>query len=121
MKQRRKQRGKEQHEATAAQPLRLIAQEGHRQYHVDLGSYLDTGLFMDHRQTRDWVQAHANNKSVLNIFCYTGAFSVASLLGGAKEVTSVDLSATYLDWLDKNLALNQCDTSKHQRVKADPA
>ncbi len=87
---------------------------------VNLSDYLDTGLFLDHRPTRRLVREEAPGKDMLNLFCYTGSFTVAAALGGARTTTSVDLSNTYLAWAGRNLALNGAalgDT--HRLVKAD--
>ena len=73
---------------------------------VNLSNYLDTGLFFDHRPLRKVVQENAKDKSILNLFCYTASFSVYGAKGGAKKVTSVDLSNTYLTWAKKNFELN---------------
>ena len=59
---------------------------------VNLTDYLDTGLFLDHRITRQMVKEQSKSKRVLNLFCYTASFSVYAALGGADSVTSVDLS-----------------------------
>jgi 23S rRNA (cytosine1962-C5)-methyltransferase len=76
------------------------------QFLVNLADYLDTGLFLDHRITRQLVREEAANKRVLNLFCYTGSFSVYAAAGGAAEVVSMDLSKTYLDWAQRNMDLN---------------
>lgn len=73
---------------------------------INLTDYLDTGLFLDHRITRQMVREEAKNKRVLNLFCYTGSFSVYAAAGGAASVTSVDLSKTYLKWAEDNLIIN---------------
>jgi 23S rRNA (cytosine1962-C5)-methyltransferase len=73
---------------------------------VNLGDYLDTGLFLDHRVTRQMVREGSRDKKVLNLFAYTGTFSVYAAAGGAKEVVTVDLSKTYLDWAQRNFLLN---------------
>jgi 23S rRNA (cytosine1962-C5)-methyltransferase len=86
---------------------------------VNLSDYLDTGLFLDHRITRQMVREQSKNKRVLNLFCYTGSFSVYGVAGGAKEVVSIDLSKTYLDWADRNMKLNYPDYQNHQLVHAD--
>jgi len=80
--------------------------EGGLSFLVNLGDYLDTGLFPDHRITRGMVRDQAKGKRVLNLFCYTGAFSVYAAAGGAKEVVSVDMSNTYLNWARKNMLEN---------------
>jgi 23S rRNA (cytosine1962-C5)-methyltransferase len=86
---------------------------------VNLSDYLDTGLFLDHRITRNMVRERAANKNVLNLFCYTGSFSVYAAAGGSKEIISVDLSKTYLSWAERNMKLNGFDSSNFQFVHAD--
>jgi 23S rRNA (cytosine1962-C5)-methyltransferase len=81
--------------------------EGGHQFRVNLSDYIDTGLFLDHRITRARA-AKEPAKSMLNLFCYTGAFSVYCAAAGM-ETTSVDLSKTYLEWARENLALNKLD------------
>jgi 23S rRNA G2069 N7-methylase RlmK/C1962 C5-methylase RlmI len=83
---------------------REVTEGGHR-FLVNLGDYVDTGLFLDHRVTRARVAAEPGTR-MLNLFAYTGAFSVYAAAAG-KETTSVDLSRTYLDWAAANLALNK--------------
>ena len=61
----------------------------------------------------------AKNKKVLNLFCYTGSFSVYAAAGGASGTTSVDLSKTYLDWADRNMQLNFPEYKAHQFLQAD--
>lgn len=82
-------------------------QEGGHQFRVNLSDYIDTGLFLDHRLTRGRA-AQEPARSMLNLFCYTGAFSVYAAAAGM-ETTSVDLSKTYLEWARENLALNKLD------------
>ena len=77
------------------------------------------GLFIDQRVNRERVCGHAKGKRWLNLFCHTGAFSVALLHAGAAEVVSVDLSRPYLHWLEANLDLNSIDKSKHRSIKQD--
>lgn len=96
---------------------REVAEGGHR-FRVNLSDYLDTGLFLDHRITRQKVAAEAA-QSMLNLFCYTGSFSVYCGAAGMKT-TSVDLSATYLEWARQNLAMNELDPSKgHALIRGD--
>jgi 23S rRNA (guanine2069-N7)-methyltransferase len=84
----------------------FIVHENGLKFLVNLSDYLDTGLFLDHRLTRERVRAEAKDKKVLNLFCYTGSFSVYAAAGEAVEVTSVDLSKTYLHWAKRNMELN---------------
>lgn len=93
--------------------------EGGLRFLVNLTDYLDTGLFLDHRITRGMVRDAAKDKRVLNLFCYTGSFSVYAAAGGASEVVSVDLSKTYLNWADRNMRLNFPDFAQHKIVHAD--
>lgn len=89
-------------------------------FQVNLSDYLDTGLFLDHRITRGMVKEAAAGKRVLNLFCYTGSFSVYAAMGGAASVTSVDLSKTYLNWAEDNFVINHLkDKQKYQFVHAD--
>jgi 23S rRNA G2069 N7-methylase RlmK/C1962 C5-methylase RlmI len=88
---------------------------------VNLSDYLDTGLFLDHRPTRALVRAESAGRSVLNLFAYTGSFSVYAAAGGASSVTSVDLSNTYLEWAARNLSINGFSGSAYSTVKADVA
>lgn len=73
---------------------------------VNMSDYLDTGLFLDHRITRQMVREQSATKKVLNLFAYTGSFSVYAAAGGAAEVVTVDLSKTYLQWAERNYVLN---------------
>ncbi len=86
---------------------------------VNLSDYLDTGLFLDHRITRQMVRDDAANKRVLNLFCYTGSFSVYAAAGKASGIVSVDLSKTYLQWAERNMQLNFPEYTKHQAVHAN--
>ena len=100
--------------------LEFIVKENSLRFLVNLSDYIDTGLFFDHRPLRKKVQQTAEKKSVLNLFCYTGAFSVYAASGKAKSVTSVDLSKKYLDWAKNNLKLNgYSDEAKYQFVASD--
>jgi 23S rRNA (cytosine1962-C5)-methyltransferase len=82
--------------------------EGGHAFRVNLSDYIDTGLFLDHRITRARVAAEPGIKSMLNLFCYTGSFSVYGAAAGM-QTTNVDLSKTYLEWARENLTLNKLD------------
>ena len=98
----------------------FIVGENGMKFIVNLSDYLDTGLFLDHRVTREKVKVEANNKKVLNLFSYTGSFSVYAAAGGAEEVITVDLSKTYLDWAKRNMGLNGfIDDTKYRFIHAD--
>ena len=93
----------DQYERRAERALRTVTEGGHR-FQVDLAGYVDTGLFLDHRITRARAAAEPG-ETLLNLFAYTGAFSVYGAAAG-KKTTTVDLSNTYLEWARENLALN---------------
>lgn len=93
--------------------------EGGLRFWVNLTDYLDTGLFLDHRLTREMVREDSTGKRILNLFAYTGSFSVYAAAGGATEVCTVDLSKTYLDWSARNLQLNGFTDDRYSYVSAD--
>ncbi|WP_149195034.1 bifunctional 23S rRNA (guanine(2069)-N(7))-methyltransferase RlmK/23S rRNA (guanine(2445)-N(2))-methyltransferase RlmL [Luteimonas suaedae] len=97
----------------------LVVREGDARLRVNLFDYLDTGLFLDHRPLRARIAAEARGARFLNLFCYTGAATVQAAVGGAEQTTSVDLSATYLQWLADNLRENGLGGSAHRLVQAD--
>lgn len=109
-KMRRHQKGTSQYEkqenSTSSIPASELIQESGQLFKINLTSYLDTGLFFDHRPLRSVVRDTCSNKAVLNLFCYTGSFSVYAAQGNAKSVESVDLSNTYLDWAKENMKTN---------------
>ncbi len=97
-----------------------IVQEQGQLFRLDLTSYLDTGLFFDHRNLRATVRDTCSKKRVLNLFCYTGSFSVYAAQGNARYVESVDLSNTYLSWAKDNMRLNGFSDKKlYEFTKAD--
>ena len=97
-----------------------LVQEQGQLFRVDLTSYLDTGLFFDHRPLRATVRDTSSKKRVLNLFCYTGSFSVYAAQGNASYVESVDLSNTYLTWAKDNMKLNGfTDKKKYDFTRAD--
>jgi 23S rRNA (guanine2445-N2)-methyltransferase / 23S rRNA (guanine2069-N7)-methyltransferase len=97
----------------------IQVQEGQAKLWVNLYDYLDTGLFLDHRPLRLRLFKEAHGKRFLNLFSYTGTATIHAILGGAQSTMSVDLSATYLDWADANLELNDITGSRHQMIKSD--
>ncbi|MGO1625014.1 MAG: bifunctional 23S rRNA (guanine(2069)-N(7))-methyltransferase RlmK/23S rRNA (guanine(2445)-N(2))-methyltransferase RlmL, partial [Psychrobacter sp.] len=98
-----------------------VAREDGAYFYVNFTDYLDTGLFIDHRNMRARIKSNSQGKSVLNLFAYTCTASVHAALAGAKKVTSVDLSQNYLDWGKQNFVLNGLDVNrrKYQFVAAD--
>jgi 23S rRNA (cytosine1962-C5)-methyltransferase len=118
-KTRQRQRGLSQYEKTGQQGCPMVVNEGGLKFEVDLHSYLDTGLFLDHRETREMIRRRAEGRRMLNLFAYTGSFSVFAAAGGALATTSVDLSNTYQAWTRRNLALNGFTGDDHQLVRDD--
>ncbi len=119
VKYRTPQRGASQYQRFAQQQALRVVQEGGLKFQVNLSDYLDTGLFLDHRQTRAMVREAAAGKNFLNLFAYTGAFTVYAAAGGAERTTSVDLSATYQEWAVKNMELNGFDGPRHRAARSD--
>jgi 23S rRNA (cytosine1962-C5)-methyltransferase len=100
--------------------VRTVEEQGLK-FEVNLSDYLDTGLFLDHRKTRSIIRHYAQGKRVLNLFAYTGSFTVYARAGGAVATTTVDMSKTYQDWTRRNLALNgfEVDGVAHRLVHSD--
>ena len=107
LKSRRRKPGKTgQYQKERNERHEFTVHENGLKFLVNLSDYLDTGLFLDHRITRETVKVEAKDKKVLNLFCYTGSFTVYAASGGAAEIVSVDLSKTYLEWAKRNMQLN---------------
>jgi 23S rRNA (guanine2445-N2)-methyltransferase / 23S rRNA (guanine2069-N7)-methyltransferase len=116
---RRRQRGGEQYEKVAKEAQFHTVREGRYRFLVNFTDYLDTGLFLDHRLTRQRLGELAAGRSFLNLFAYTGTATVYAAGGGATASTTVDMSRTYLDWARRNLALNGLAGPQHEFVQAD--
>ena len=97
----------------------LTVKENGLSFLVNLSDYLDTGLFLDHRITRQMVRDAAAGKKVLNLFAYTGSFSVYAAAGGATVVETVDLSNTYINWAKRNFEANELSGPGFKFVQAD--
>jgi 23S rRNA (guanine2445-N2)-methyltransferase / 23S rRNA (guanine2069-N7)-methyltransferase len=106
LKVRRRQRGEAQYEREDQRGERFVIREAGLRFRVDLHDFLDTGLFLDHRPTRQLLRGYADGVSFLNLFCYTASATVYAAAGGARSTTSVDLSRTYLEWAADNLGEN---------------
>jgi 23S rRNA (guanine2445-N2)-methyltransferase / 23S rRNA (guanine2069-N7)-methyltransferase len=118
LKVREQQKGKTQYQRVAEHKQMVEVFENGAKFKVNLRDYLDTGLFLDHRITRELVQKNSRGKDVLNLFAYTGSVSVHAALGGAKSVTTVDMSNTYIDWAKDNFALNNL-RGAYEFIQAD--
>ena len=120
LKTRKRKEGRgNQYQKTGESKNELVVHENGLKFIVNLSDYLDTGLFLDHRITRQMVKEQSDGKRVLNLFSYTGSFSVYAAAGEASKVVSVDLSKTYLNWAQKNMNLNFPDLANHELVHAD--
>lgn len=123
LKVRRQQKGASQYEkrdtAWKAESKRFVVNEGALKFYINIQDYIDTGLFLDHRNTRQLIRRLARGRRFLNLFAYTGSVTVYAAAGGAKMTTTVDMSNTYLQWAEDNLALNGYKGSKHQFVRED--
>ena len=123
IKTRSRQSGQQQYEKQSTASKRFIVREGRAKFLVNLTDYLDTGLFLDHRQIRLYIAEQARGKHFLNLFSYTSTASVHAALGGAASTTSVDLSNTYLNWSKENFVLNGLTVDhvdgQHQFFAAD--
>jgi 23S rRNA (guanine2445-N2)-methyltransferase / 23S rRNA (guanine2069-N7)-methyltransferase len=119
LKKRERQRGTAQYERLGSEQHVLVAHEGGLQFEVNLSDYVDTGLFLDHRVTRGMVRDLAAGKRFLNLFAYTGSFTVYAAAGRAASTVTVDLSNNYLDWARRNMARNGFQGPDHEFVRDD--
>ena len=119
VKVRRQQKGSAQYQKlSSSREFHEVSENGKR-FLVNFRDYLDTGLFLDHRITRRMLGELAGDGDFLNLFCYTGSATVYAAAGGARSTTSVDMSRTYLDWAERNLALNGFTGDAHRLAQAD--
>ncbi len=119
LRTRQRQSGSSQYERIDEQGRFHTVLESGLRFRVNFSDYLDTGLFLDHRVTRQRLRDAARDVRFLNLFCYTASATVYAAAGGAARSTSVDLSNTYLDWAAQNLRLNGLDPASHQLLRAD--
>jgi 23S rRNA (guanine2445-N2)-methyltransferase / 23S rRNA (guanine2069-N7)-methyltransferase len=119
LRQRRRTGRGEQYEKLGQEADFKLVEEGGLRFWVNFTDYLDTGLFLDHRITRARLREAAARKRFLNLFAYTGSATVYAISGRARETTTVDMSATYLDWAQRNLAVNGFSGRQHELVQAD--
>ncbi|MFP3089148.1 class I SAM-dependent methyltransferase [Treponema sp. TIM-1] len=112
IKYRERQRGSTQYQKMGQKKFETEIHEAGLTFRVNLSDYLDTGFFPDRRRMRSRIRAEASGKTLLNLFCYTAAFSVCAAAGGAKEIDSVDLSRPYLEWAAVNFGLNHLRTRR---------
>lgn len=118
-KLRQQQKGRAQYEKLAERGRFHEVREGRCRLLVNFTDYLDTGLFLDHRITRQMIENEATGKRFLNLFAYTGSASVHAAMGGARATTTVDMSKTYLGWAERNMQLNGFTGKEHEYIQAD--
>ncbi|WP_165170969.1 class I SAM-dependent methyltransferase [Adlercreutzia sp. ZJ242] len=118
-KVRTRSKGGSQYQGAHRRSYVAYTEEAGLTLEIDLGGYLDTGIFLDHRVTRGMVGEEARGARFLNLFAYTGTATVHAAAGGAAETTTVDLSQTYLDWARRNMELNGFSGREHAFVRAD--
>lgn len=119
VKTRKRQRGTEQYDRQDQRQELFEVREGGLRFTVNLSDYLDSGLFLDHRVTREMLRDLAAGRDFLNLFAYTGSASVYAAAGGARSTTTVDMSTTYCNWAKQNLELNGFSGHQHQVITAD--
>ena len=127
LKRRERQRGLNQYEKLEDEPAdAYVVEEAGNRFEVNFDTYVDTGLFLDHRPSRALVAARIADRSdrgaatrFLNLFAYTGSFSVYAAAAGAASSLTVDLSNTYQAWTARNFALNRVEPTRHRLLRAD--
>ncbi|ARU57496.1 SAM-dependent fused 23S rRNA m(2)G2445 and m(7)G2069 methyltransferase [Oleiphilus messinensis] len=118
-KRRSRQSGATQYQKISDESAVFDVNEYGVRLEVNLTDYLDTGLFLDHRPIRHWIQQNAKGKSFLNLFCYTGAVTAHAVKGGASRTVSVDMSNTYIEWAKRNLQKNTAEVRQHEFIRDD--
>ncbi len=124
LKVRKKQAGASQYQKQDKKDYTTTVTENGLRFIINMYDYIDTGLFLDHRATRQLVRKLANKRSFLNLFAYTGSVTVYAAAGGAATTTTVDMSNTYLNWAKENMAINGFTDSaysanQHKFVRED--
>jgi len=129
LKVRKKQQGSAQYHRqdpcnNRARDHKITIHENGLKFIINMYDYIDTGLFLDHRNTRQLIKTLANKRSFLNLFAYTGSATVYAAAGGASSTTTVDMSNTYLNWAKENLSINGYSdnvyaSSKHKFIRED--
>ncbi len=120
LKTRRRQAGKEQYQRMSERDTIEFLNEKDVVYELNLSAYLDTGLFLDHRKVRRYVQDNIAGKRFLNLFSYTGAVTAAAIVGGASHTHSVDMSNKYSQWATRNVKRNAGEnTEPHVVSRSD--
>ena len=118
-KVRKKRTLLEQYEKMSGSRDFFLGKENGMSFYINLKDYIDTGLFLDHRPAREIAASMSEGRTVLNLYSYTGSFSVYCAKAGAKSTLSVDMSNTYTEWASENMKLNAFDSKDHQFVRED--
>jgi 23S rRNA (guanine2445-N2)-methyltransferase / 23S rRNA (guanine2069-N7)-methyltransferase len=118
-KRRQRARNRTQYARVADKGITTIVREGGLNFLINLSDYIDTGLFLDHRVSRSLIKGMAAGKRFLNLFAYTGSFTVYAIAGGARATVTVDHSSNYLKWAKENLLLNSMGGREHTFVRED--
>ena len=124
LKVRKKQEGISQYQKQDQKNQKLVVEENGLKFLINIYDYIDTGLFLDHRNTRQLVKKMAQKRTFLNLFAYTGSVTVYAAAGGAETTTTVDMSNTYLNWAEENMSINGYSDSaysqnQHKFIRAD--
>ncbi|HEV7432286.1 MAG TPA: class I SAM-dependent methyltransferase, partial [Steroidobacteraceae bacterium] len=116
---RQRQRGSRQYSRLGRAGAHIGVAESGLTFLVNFTDYLDTGLFLDHRLTRQRLRAAAAGRRFLNLYCYTASATVYAAAGGARHSLSIDLSSTYLEWAAQNFRANALPREPHELLRAD--
>ncbi len=119
LKTRQRQQGSDQYNKISVKGEKHEITENGNKFLVNFSDYLDTGIFLDHRITREMIGSLSGNRRVLNLFAYTGTATVYAAAGGALSTTSVDNSNTYTEWAKENMGLNGFTGTNHKFIKDD--
>ena len=118
-KMRQKQKGASQYEKLEERKDYFTIIENNTKVRVNFTDYLDTGLFLDHRDVRALVAKLSKGKDLLNLFCYTATATAQAAVAGANNSLSVDMSKTYLYWAKHNFMTNDIDLRRHELLQED--
>lgn len=119
VKTRKIQTGSNQYDRYNDRKQSIIVTESGLKFIINLYDYLDTGIFLDHRNVRRLILKYSKGKDFLNLFSYTGTATVYAAAGEAHSTTSVDMSNTYIEWAQENLRINGIKDTKHRYIRAD--
>lgn len=99
--------------------VEAVSMENGLKFNIDWLRGQKTGFFIDQRDNRSLLEKYSNNRDIVNLFCYTGAFSIYALRGGAKSVVSIDSSSKAIMLTEENVRLNFEDDKRHTSLSED--